>query len=233
MPPATGWRARPQGSEELLQGGAGLAFADPDDRTVAVVVGDHRQVAVALAVGDLIDPDPVQPVQAVIVDVRGNDPDHDRGHGLPGAAQQPGDGGLVGALGQPGDDVFEVAGEPGGWARPGHRLGPHPLTAPAGQPADLGLQEQPRGAQVQVPPAAGGPVIDRSGRPAARAVQAATSAAQADDDPAWGELHLGHVSTGDGEHLVECGRGAHASLRRGSVGLAAPNLRRTARARPP
>jgi len=62
------------------------------------VVGDHGQVAVALAVGDLVDADLVEAVQAGVVDVGGDHPDHDRGDRLPGAAQQPGDGGLVGAL---------------------------------------------------------------------------------------------------------------------------------------
>jgi hypothetical protein len=150
-------------------------------------------------------------------------PGHDRGHRRPGAAQQPGDGGLVGALGQPGDDVLDVAGEPGTGAGPWHRLGPHPAAASAGQPADLGLQVQPGGAQVQVPPAAHRAVIDRPGGPAAGAVQAATSAAQADDDPTWGEHHRGHVGAGDGEHLVACGSGAHASLRRvGWLGSSEP-----------
>jgi hypothetical protein len=43
--------------EEPLEGGARLALADPHDHAVAVVVGDHGQVAVALSVGDLVDAD--------------------------------------------------------------------------------------------------------------------------------------------------------------------------------
>jgi hypothetical protein len=104
---------------------------------------------VALAVGDLVDADPVQPVQAGVVEVAGDHADRDGGDGLPGAAQQPGDGGLVGALGQVGHYVLEVAGEPGAWSGPGHGLGADPPAGAAGQPADLGLQVQPRGAQVQ------------------------------------------------------------------------------------
>jgi hypothetical protein len=34
-----------------------------------VVVGDHGQVAVTLAVGGLVDADPVQPVQAGVIEV--------------------------------------------------------------------------------------------------------------------------------------------------------------------
>jgi hypothetical protein len=37
-----------EGVEEAFQGGAGHALPGPDDRAVAVVVGDHGQVAVAL-----------------------------------------------------------------------------------------------------------------------------------------------------------------------------------------
>ncbi len=138
---------------------------------MAVVVGDHGQVAVAFAVGHLIHADLVEAVQTGVVDVGGDHPDHDRGDGLPGAAQQPGDGGLVGALGQVGHDILEVAGEPRARPGPRHRFGPHSLAAPTGQPADLGLQVQSGGAQVQVPPAARRPVVDRGGRPAARAGQ--------------------------------------------------------------
>jgi hypothetical protein len=185
--------------EEALEGGAGLALADPDYGAVVVVVGDHRQVAVSLAVRDLIDPDPIEPVQTMIIDVvsnNANNADGDGGHGRPGAAQQPGDGGLVGALGQVGDDVFDVAGEPRRWAGPWHRLGPHPVAAPAGQPADLRLQVQPRGAQVQVAPAAGGPVVDRAGRPAARAAQPLRPPPQQDNDAGRGGLDPDDVGAG-------------------------------------
>lgn len=62
-----------------------------------------------LAIGDLVDPDPIQLVQAGVVDSFGDDPHDDVREGLPGDAQQPGDGGLVHALGEERDDVFEVA----------------------------------------------------------------------------------------------------------------------------
>jgi hypothetical protein len=91
-----------EGVEEALQGGAGHALTGPDDRAVAVVVGDHGQVAVALAVGDLVDADAVQAFQAGVVEVGGDHPHRDGRDRLEGAAQQPGDGGRVGALGQVG-----------------------------------------------------------------------------------------------------------------------------------
>jgi hypothetical protein len=179
---------------------------------VAVVVGDHGQVAVALAVGNLVDADLVEPVQTGVVQVMSHHAGHDRRYRFPGAAQQPGDGGLVGALGQVGHHVLEVAGEPRARSGPRHRLGTDPAAGSAGQPADLRLQVQPRRAQVQVSPAAGGAVIDRAGGPAAPAAQPAAAAAQHHHDPGRAELDPNDQAAGDGEHLVECGGGAHASL---------------------
>jgi hypothetical protein len=46
-----------EGVEQALQGRAGLALPGPDDRAVVVMIGDHGQIAVALAVGNLVDPD--------------------------------------------------------------------------------------------------------------------------------------------------------------------------------
>jgi hypothetical protein len=51
-----------------------------------VMVGYNGQVAVAFAVGDLIDPDPIQVLQAAGVDVLGDDPAHDPSDGLPACA---------------------------------------------------------------------------------------------------------------------------------------------------
>ncbi len=84
----------------------------------------------------------------------GHDPPDDGGDGLPAGAQQPGDGGLVGVLAEPGDDVFEVAGVAGPRSGPVHRLGADPVATGAVQTADLGLEEQLRRRQVQMPPPA-------------------------------------------------------------------------------
>ena len=188
------------------------SLAGPDDRAVTVVVGDHGQVAVALAVGHLVDPDAVDPVEPGVVEQVGDDVGDDAGDGLPRAAQQPGDRGFVHPLRQPPHHVLEVAGEPGVRSRPGHRLGADPPAPAAIQAADLGPQEQPRGAQIQPSPATCAPVIDGAGRPATRAGQPAGATAQVDHDPLRGERHTDHIGTGHGEHLVECGSGAHASL---------------------
>jgi hypothetical protein len=53
------------------------------------MVGHRREVAVPLPIGHLVHPDAVDPVQVTVVDVVGDDPDHDAGHSLRGAAQQP------------------------------------------------------------------------------------------------------------------------------------------------
>jgi hypothetical protein len=58
------------------------------------VVGHHREVAVPLPIGHLVHPDAVDLVQATVVDVVGDDPNHDAGHSLREAAQQPGEGGI-------------------------------------------------------------------------------------------------------------------------------------------
>ena len=186
----------------------------------------------ALAVGDLVDADAVQALQAGVVQVLGDHPYRDGRHGFPGAAQQPGDGGLVGALGQVGHHSFEVAGEPGPGTGPRDRLGADPPAGVAGQPADLGLQVQPRGAQVQVPPAAGRPVIDRSGRPAAGAAQPATSAAQDHHDP--GRVNCTPATSAPGmASIVLNAVVARTRRSRGFGWLGSSEPRRTTRARPP
>ena len=54
-----------------------------DHRARTVVVGDHGQVPVALAVGHLVDPDPVDLLQAGVVELVGHDPAHDARDRLP------------------------------------------------------------------------------------------------------------------------------------------------------
>jgi hypothetical protein len=52
------------------------------------MAGHRREAAVPLPVGHLVHPDAVDLVQATVVDAVGDDPDHDAGHSLRGAAQQ-------------------------------------------------------------------------------------------------------------------------------------------------
>ena len=223
-------RVQPSGSGltqlviELLEGARLLAFAGPDHRAGTVVVGDHGQVAVALAVTHLVHPDPVDLIEAGVVELVGHHP-FQNGDRLPGAAQQSGERGLVHPLRQPGHDVFEVAGEPRPRPGPGHLLGDHPCAASTHQPADLAAQEHLARAQVQAPPAPPRAVVDRPGRPATRAAQPLRAAGQVDHDPLRREGHGGDVGTGDREHLVECSCGAHMSAPvAGFVCFAALNL---------
>jgi hypothetical protein len=60
-----------QGVEERVERGLAAVLADPH-HPAGVVVGHDGQVAVAALVGDLVHPDPVQPVQPGVVDVLGD-----------------------------------------------------------------------------------------------------------------------------------------------------------------
>ena len=71
---------------EALQGLGVLALGGPHHRSVPVVVGHHCEVAVALAVGDLVDADAQQPVEAGLVQLVGHDGYDDPGHRLPADA---------------------------------------------------------------------------------------------------------------------------------------------------
>src|SRR4029079_4205914 len=189
---------------EGLQGGRVLALAGPDHPAGPVVVGDHGQEPVSLAVADLVDPDPQPTIQPTTVDLFGNNPGNDPGDGLPRGPQQPGDRGLVGVLGQPRDHVLEVTRVPCPRPRPGHHLGPDPTTAPAVQPSDPGLEEQLAGAQVQMPPPANRGGVGGGGPPATRAPRTAPAAPQPDQNTLGGELDRGHRGRGNRQDLVEC-----------------------------
>ena len=107
----------------------------------------------ALPVGDLVDPEPVQPVQPFLVQMVGHHPADGLVDAHPRGAHQPGHAGLVHPLGQPADHVLEVPGEPGPGPGPGHLLGAHPPAAWAPNPCDRGPQLHPHRPEVQVPPA--------------------------------------------------------------------------------
>ena len=87
--------------EEGAKGGGTLARLDPDDPTLAVVVGHDGQVATTLSIGDLVDPEASQSLEATLVEHVSHVVDDGLGDRLPTHAQQLGDGGLIGALGSP------------------------------------------------------------------------------------------------------------------------------------
>jgi hypothetical protein len=93
--------------EEALQSGAVAARRAPHDGAAAVI-GDRGQEAVTAPVADLIDADAQQAVEAVAVEVVGDDALHDCANGAPADPQQPGDRRERHLLAQPGDRVLEV-----------------------------------------------------------------------------------------------------------------------------
>src|SRR5204863_3359257 len=153
-----------QGGVEVLQGLAPLAFFDPH-HSAGVVVGDHGEVLVAAAIGDLVHPDPIQALEPVGVDMVSHDAAHDVVDRFPAAAQQRGGGRLVGPLHQPGDHVFEVAGVAGAGPSPGDLFGADPPAPAAIEPADVAFDPHPAHACVQVPPPAPSGVVAGPGRP--------------------------------------------------------------------
>ena len=163
------------------------------DHGAGVVITDDGQIAVRVAVADLIDTDPIQRLQPARVEQLGHSTVDDRGDGFPAAAHQGGHRGAVGALGQPQHHVFEIAGMPRPGSCPGQLLGAHSALG-ALQSADLIDQPQPVDAQVQVSPAASPPVIDRPAEHPAWAGQQPGARAQGDFDIALTDDDIGHPS---------------------------------------
>jgi hypothetical protein len=134
--------------------GRGVAARLRPDQVPRIVVDHHGQVLLALAVADLVDPDPGQPREPVGDRVHvGTDPFHDRPDGAPGDPHQLRDRGLRRLRGQPRHLVIEHAGMPG--VVPGPRdLSDHHSVLGAGHPHRIGLHEDPDRAQIQPPPPA-------------------------------------------------------------------------------
>jgi hypothetical protein len=108
---------------------------------------------VATLVGDLIDPDPVQPREPVVdrVDV-GPDPGQDRSHRAPSDPHQLGDRRLRALRGQPGHLLVEHVGMTGAVARPGE-LSHRDAVDRAVHPWRVGLEKHLDRAQVEPSPA--------------------------------------------------------------------------------
>jgi hypothetical protein len=145
--------------EELGQRGAVAARTAPHDHA-AGVVGDAREVAVSAAIGDLVDADANEAVEATLVKVIGGNASHDPPDRVPGDPEQAGDRRLGHLLGQPRDDILEVARVARPRARPRHRLELRAARA-APQPAQLALDDAAVGAEIEVPPALDATTVDR------------------------------------------------------------------------
>ena len=103
-------------------------------------------------VGDLVDPDPPQPVEAVDrgVDVR-VDACHDRSDRPPRHTQQLHHRAFRGADREPGREIVEVAGMARAVPGPRHRRDDDAMI-PAADPRRIGLEEHLRRAQIQCSP---------------------------------------------------------------------------------
>jgi hypothetical protein len=152
--------------EESLQGGHVLARCGPH-QSPGVVIDDHHQEQLPTPVGDLIDPDPAQPLEPVDqrVDV-GPDPGDDRPDRAPRDPHQLGDRGLRRLRGQPRHLIVERVRMAGVVAGPGHVSDYHRVHR-ALHPHAVGLQPHLDRAQIQpAPPASPGTPLVIAAAPA-------------------------------------------------------------------
>ena len=137
--------------EELLQGRPVMPGRRPH-QPARVVVDDDHQILVTAAIGDLVDPDPHQPIERIPhrpgID---HDPAGDRPHRAPGDPHQLDHRRLRAVRRQPGDLIIERSGVPGAVTGPRHRRHRHPMVR-TGHPWRLGLDEHPHRAGIQRPP---------------------------------------------------------------------------------
>lgn len=113
--------------EEHLDGGFVASFGRSYE-PAGVVVGDDGDVALPLAVRQIVDSDPHEPVEQVrAASGAGYHSGHDGGFRPPGDPQQFRHRRRRRMRGQPGALVFERSGESGAAASPGHRRDPHAM----------------------------------------------------------------------------------------------------------
>ena len=196
-----------------------LALADPDDRTLAVVVGHDGQVPMPLAIGDLVDPDAVE-VRPTRVSSMAS---ATTSMTILATASQEIRNNLVMVVlsvrwANQATTSWKSLRVPGPGPGPGDLLGAHPPTALAVDAGDLGLEEAPGRPQIQVPPAPHRAVVGRPGLLPAWTAVLGPAPAQPDHDSLGGEGHAGHRCTDEAQHLVECSGGRGCVLP-GSSGL--------------
>jgi hypothetical protein len=137
--------------EEHPEGGVVAARAGPH-QPAGVVIDNHDHVAVPALVGDLVYPDPTQPVEPVdaSVDV-GVDAGDDRPDAAPRDPQQLADRRRGGSHRQPGGQIVEVPGVSGAVTPPGDRDDRWAMST-ATDPGCVSLDEHLRRPQTQRPP---------------------------------------------------------------------------------
>ena len=136
--------------KELIGGGLALALGAPH-HAAAAVVADERQVPMAFAPRDLVDRDLEQIAETVGVDQLVSDPLDNPADRLPIDPRQPTGRGLVGLRRQPRDEVLEIASEAGAIAREWDALDVDAVLG-AAQPSQPGVDLQPPGPEIKMPP---------------------------------------------------------------------------------
>jgi len=176
------------------------------------VIDDNGDVAVAFAIGELVDPDKVQALEPRGVQACADDPLHDLAHGHPGDTHHHGDGGLIGDPGQVRRGLFERRAEPAASRPPGDLFVYHP--APSALDAARSVtQPDPRGAESKMPPPARFTLIV-AWRPLSAAAAARLLAPRPNvEDDSFG-AHLGrlHHDARDSQKRFEYLDDAHGAL---------------------
>ena len=163
-------RSGPSSRKELCQRRAASSLRGPGDWT-RDVVENHRDVAVPLAVRELVDPDERQAVESGGIESLADDPLDDLAHGHPGDPHGLGDRGLVGHASQVRRALLERRAEPATARTPGN-LFVDDAAAGAFHPARSVAQPDPRRAEAEVAPLASLPlIVARRPLPAAAAAR--------------------------------------------------------------
>ena len=139
--------------EEPVQGRVVAAGSGPLE-PATVVINDDGQVAVATLAGDLVNPDPSQPIEPIDsgVDV-GVDPGDDRADGPPRVSQELDHRGLRGVDRQPRGLIVEVTGIGRNVLRPSD-LGDDDTVVAAPDPWGVDFEEHLHRAEIEGAPAA-------------------------------------------------------------------------------
>jgi hypothetical protein len=202
--------------EEALERLGVAARRAPHDCPRAVVE-DRGQVALVAAIGNLIDADLNEAMQAALIELLLNDALHNPPDAVPRDPQEARDRLLGHLLRQPRDHVLEVTRV--ARAAPGPRHGLKARAAVwAPEAAQLALDQTARAAEIEMAPALCAPAVDGAAELAAtRAHPSAPPQTHGDDHPLGGEAHVDHPRPGQAQQPVECRGGTHLVLLRKSL----------------
>src|SRR5215218_1736992 len=165
------------------------------------------------AVADLVDADRHQPFEPGLVEVIGDDSGDDRADRVPADPQQASDRCERHLLRQPRHDVLEVARVRRTGTRPRHGLQAH-AAVPTSKTSQLGLNDAPTGAEIEMPPALDAAVmhLEAAGLPAAAADPAPARERDRHDHALAAKRDVAHAGAGQAQQALECGGDAHVAL---------------------